>query len=224
MKITIVLPVFNEEKKVGEVLKDLLKFNFPVVVIDDGSTDQTSKIIDLYKKKSRKLQIIRHKINLGKGAAIKTGCIVAFNNGADAIIMMDGDGQHRVSDLPKFIEALKKEKFDIIFGARLLNSKVPYIRLLGNKMASGLVAFLFGVYVSDLVCGFRAFTKKTFKKINLSSQGYGVEAEMVILAGRHKLTSCEIPVETVYYDKFKGVTVLDALMIFVDVLRWRINL
>lgn len=224
MKITIVLPVFNEEKKIGEVLKNLLKFNLPVIVINDGSTDLTSKLINVYQKKNRKIKCITHRINLGKGASIKTGCIAAFKYGAEAIIMMDGDGQHSVSDLPKFIETLKTEKYDIIFGARKLNSKVPYIRLLGNKFSSLLVSLLFGIYVSDLVCGFRAFTKKTFRKINLSSQGYGVEAEMVILAGRHKLVSCEIPVETVYYDKFKGVTVLDAFTIFLDVLRWRINL
>lgn len=216
-KVAVVLPAFNEAKRIKETLVALKKFNLPVIVVDDGSTDDTYSVSRMY------CQVLRHKINLGKGAALKTGCEAAFLLGATAVIIMDSDGQHKAADIPKFIDALSSGKTDIIFGSRNLGMGVPFVRFTGNKAASVLVSLLFGIYVSDLICGFRAFTKKAYQKIVWQSLGYGVETEMVIKTGLANLRRLEIPVETLYYDKFKGVTILDALGILLSVLKWRLT-
>ena len=218
MKIFIVVPAFNEARRIGGVLSGLKKTKLPVVVIDDGSSDRTFEIVKKYK-----VTALRHKINLGKGSAMKTGAEAAFSMGADAVIFMDSDGQHKIEDLPQFVKALKTGKYDIVFGSRNLGMGMPLERYIGNKLASVLVNVLFGIYVSDLISGYRALTRKAFEKINWESTGYGVETEMAVKCARLGLKHCEVPVATVYYDKFKGVSIIDAIGIFFDVFRWRIT-
>lgn len=219
MKISIVIPTFNEEEKIFYLLKDLKKFELPIIVVDDGSKT------DCYKKlsKVKGITLLTHKINLGKGSALKTGCEYAFKKGIDAVILMDADGQHEAKDLARFLDALRDGN-EIVLGSRNLNLGVPFVRYIGNKFASVLISFLFGIYVSDILCGFRAFTKKAYRKIKWDSQGYGVETEMVVRMSKFNLKYCEVPVGTVYYSSVKGVTIIDALGILIDVFKWRINL
>jgi glycosyltransferase involved in cell wall biosynthesis len=224
MKIALVLPVHNEEKMLGDVLKSLSKVNLPIFLVNDGSTDKTLMIARQEARKNPRIVLISHQINLGKGAAVKTGCIAAFNKKFDAVIFMDSDGQHDPKDLNKFREKLITGKYDVILGSRNLHHGVPLVRFLGNKFASLLISILFGVYVSDILCGFRAVTKKGFSKINLESSGYGIETEMIVKISKYNLKSCEVPIETIYHDKHKGVTFLDAFYILFDVFRWRIVL
>lgn len=215
--IAIIIPAYNEAKRIGVVLEELAKLKLPIFVVDDGSKDSTFEAAQGFNA-----TLLKHKINLGKGASLKTGCSAAFELGAEAVVIMDADGQHKTADLPKFLTALQEGKYDIIFGSRNLRMGMPIIRFMGNKFASTLINLLFGIYISDLLCGYRAFTKDAFKKINWESSGYGIETEMVINTGRKGLRYCEVPVETVYYDKFKGVTILDALGILGSVIKWRI--
>ena len=224
VKIAIVISAHNEEKHVADVLKDFKKTKLPIYVVDDGSNDKTFQVSSKFKIQNSKFKVLRHRVNLGKGAAMKTGATAAFFEGADAVVFIDSDGQHKSKDLPNFMKALKREKFDVIFGTRNLSHGAPLVRYLGNKFASVLVSFLFGIYVSDLLCGYRAVTRDAWEKMDLKSPGYGIETEMVIKAKKHGLKHCEVPVETVYYDEVKGVTILDAFNILFDVLRWRIKI
>ena len=215
MRIFVVVPAYNEAKRIGKVLRDLKKTKLPVVVVDDGSRDKTSQIAKRYG-----FITLRHEINLGKGAAMKTGAIAAFNLGADAVIFIDADGQHKISDLPNFLKALRTEKIDVVFGVRDL-LKIPFIRRVGNSIASILVNKLFGIHVLDLLCGYRAITKKAYRKINWTSSGYSVETEMVAMTGKYKLRHCEVAISTVYYDKFKGLSPTEGIGIIFDVLAWK---
>lgn len=224
MKIGIVLPVYNEAKKVKQVLEKLKLRDISIFIVDDGSTDSTSKILAESSKNSKRIRNYAHIINLGKGAALKTGFKAAFDNGMDAVVMMDSDGQHSEADLNKFIEKLKTKRYDMVLGSRNLHHGVPLVRFLGNKFASILITLLFSYYVSDILCGFRAITRGAYKKLNLESTGYGVEAEMVVKASKYKLKICEVGIETIYHDKNKGVTVLDSFGILFDVIRWKIIL
>src|SRR5258708_37428720 len=217
MKIYIILPAYNEALRIGKVLKKLQTVTNRINVVDDGSIDLTAQIATRFEVK-----IIKHKINLGKGAAMLTGCEAAFNLNADAVVLMDSDGQHKVEDLKKFIKALKTKKYDIIFGIRDRSQTVPIIRSLGNKFASFLIKIMFGIYISDLLCGYRAFTRESFQKLYWQSSGYGVETEMVIATGKHKLRYCELPIETLYFDQFKLLPILNALSIFFSVLKCRL--
>jgi len=217
VKVYIVVPAHNEAIRIKKVISQLAKTNYPIIVVDDGSTDNTYKRVD-----SKKVLLIRHRINLGKGAAMKTGAQAAFKKGAQAVVFMDADGQHKSSDLPKFIAKLN-QGYEVVFGSRNYYMGIPLIRYLGNKFASVLVRMLFGLYVSDLLCGYRAVTKKAFKKMDWESMGYGVETEMAVLVAKKRLKRCEVSVAAVYYDKFKGVTILDSFGILLNVLRWRIT-
>lgn len=224
MKIAVILPIYNEEKQINRVLNKLPQINLPVFLINDGSTDRTLQLIKKKIRNKPKITLLSHKINLGKGSALKTGCEAAFRENIDAVIFMDSDGQHNTADLQKFINKLETGKYDIVLGSRNLHHGVPLIRFLGNKFASVLISVLFGRYVSDILCGFRAITKKGYKKLDFESTGYGVETEMIVKSCKYKLKTSEVPIETIYYDKHKGVTILDAFGILLDVVRWRIIL
>lgn len=221
MKVTAIVPLFNEKRHVATVLKDIKKYKLPIVVVNDGSDDGSENEVN--KLKFKNLTLLNHKVNLGKGAAMKTGAEYAFQKGADAVIFMDSDSQHKASDLPKFIEALSLGKYDVIFGSRNLNMGVPLVRYLGNKIASVITAVLFGSYVSDAICGFRGLTKKGYEKVAWESNGYGVEIEMIARLGKHKVRYTEVPVETVYLDGVKGVTLFDAFGILGEVVKWRLQ-
>jgi glycosyltransferase involved in cell wall biosynthesis len=217
-----VIPLFNEKKHISSVLKDISKYKLPIVAVDDGSTDgSTKKIIDC---RLKNVELLTHKINLGKGAAMNTGAEYAFKSGADAVIFMDSDGQHEGSDLPKFVDALESSKYDVVLGSRNFSYGVPLVRFLGNKFASVVMAFLFRIYVTDVICGFRAVTKSGYSKIRWDSDGYGVETEMVARVGKKGLRFCEVPVETVYHDSVKGVTLLDAFGVLGNVIKWKLTI
>jgi len=222
MKIFVVVSLFNEEKHVMNVLKGIQKYGLPVVIVDDGSSDNSEFIVE--NLKLRGVTLLEHKVNLGKGAAMKTGAEYAFSHDANAVVFMDSDGQHNPKDLIKFVELLTEGKYDVIFGSRNFSYGVPLVRFLGNKFASLLMSLLFGIYVSDVICGFRAITKKCFKKIKWDSDGYGVETEMVARVGVKKLSFTEVPVETIYHNRVKGVTILDAFGILAQVVKWRLTI
>ncbi len=217
MKLFLVIPAFNEEGRIGTVLGELIDSKLPIIVVDDGSKDRTFDEIKRFP-----VIALHHKINLGKGAALKTGCEAAFKLGAEAILMMDSDGQHLSSDMNKFIKKLE-EGYDIVYGSRNFNKDMPMVRHIGNKIASIMVAVMFGLYISDLLCGFRAFSKNAYQKIKWVSTGYGVETEIAVLDSKARLRRIEVPIETVYHDNFKGVSILDAFGIFYQLVCWRIS-
>ena len=219
MNITIVVPFYNEKKHIKEVVDGLSSYKLPIVLVDDGSSD--SYILNAG---SQKVTLLKHRINLGKGAAMKTGADFAFSSGADAVIFMDGDNQHKPEDIKKFIEVLETGKYDAVFGARNFNYSVPLVRYMGNKVVSMLLRILFGIYVSDVLCGFKALTKKAYKVVRWESVGYGVETEMIARFGKNKLTYKEVPIDAIYHDKVKGVTILDAFGIMGQIVKWKLTI
>lgn len=222
MKIYVIVPIYNEKVHIASVLREVSKYKLPIIVVDDGSGDGTAD--EIKSAKIKNLTVLSHKINLGKGAAMKSGADFAFKKGADAIIFMDSDGQHRAIDLPKFVRAIKTGKYDIALGSRNYNYGVPLIRFLGNKIASVVMVFLFNIYVSDVICGFRAITKIGYNKIRWGSDGYGVETEMIARIGKSNVRFCEVPIQTIYHNDVKGVTILDAFGILIQVLKWRLTI
>ena len=215
MNIFVIIPALNEESRIGKVLTGVQKKRFPIVVVDDGSKDKTSRVAKRFTP-----YVLKHPINLGKGAALKTGCLAAFKLGAEAVIFMDSDGQHKASDLPKFVKGLKS--CNVVFGVRNFG-KIPLVRLLGNKLITSIVGLFFGIKVQDILCGFKAFTKKAFEKVRWYSSGYGVETEIVALTGKYNLKNCEVPVATLYYDKFKGLTIEQGMGIMLEIIQFKLR-
>ena len=211
----VAIPAYNEEKNISEIIKGVKNHANNIIIIDDGSKDNTSKIAD----KSSAV-VLRHIINVGKGAALKTGCDFAVKQGAEIIIVLDADAQHDPEDIPSFIKRL--EGFDIVFSYRKLNKRMPFILKYGNWFISRVIKFLYKVKLKDSQCGYRAFTAEAYKKIRWQATNYSMESEMISNTGKYKLRYSEVPIETVYGDKYKGTTIVDGVKIVLNMFTWRI--
>lgn len=215
MKIYIVVPAYNESQYIGRFLAKLTSVTKNIVVIDDGSSDDTTKVA----KKSG-VKVLTHMTNLGKGSALKTGCEYVFTKlGADAVIIMDGDDQHDVTDINKFVLTLNQGS-QIVLGVRTLDSRMPLTRLLGNRFTSVLINILFGVYISDVPSGFKAMTKKAYHQLSWYSSGYEVETEIAVRLAKQKINFVEIPIKTIYHDKEYGFNLIDAARIIIKIPYW----
>lgn len=215
MKNWIIIPVYNESKYIKRVITNVLKYTKNIIVVDDGSSDSTaikaSKILP---------DVLIHDVNLGKGAAMKTGAEYAFSHKkADSVIFLDGDDQHDPHEIKRFLSELKKGS-QVVFGVRHFRANMPLVRFLGNKFASVIINIILGSYFPDIPSGYKAMTKKAFKKIDWTSAGYEVETEIAVKVARHKITYSEIPIPTIYHDTDKGFTILDALRILVKLPQW----
>jgi len=215
MKVYVVIPAYNEESMISEVIHRVKKFTKNIIVVDDGSKDKTSKV-----DKKAGAFVLRHKINLGQGAARMTGCEAAWRMGAEVVVTLDADGQHNPIHISKFVKKIA-EGYDIVFGQRNLKSGIPLDRRLGLKLGSMIIRIFFGINIKDLGCVFRAFTKKAYSKIKWNPLiRYGSETEMVARTGKNKLKYATVPIETIYIDKYKGMTIIDALVIIFSIPSW----
>ena len=156
---------------------------------------------------------------MGKGAALKTGCEYALRKNADEIIVIDADGQHEPKEIPRFLSELRKN--DIVFSYRKRYGKIPFVLRLGNYFINLAIRALYGVKLRDTQCGFRAFKAEVYRKLRWNSQDYSVESEMIANTGKHKLKYSEIPIETIYSDKYKGTGVLEGIQIVFKLFWWK---
>lgn len=215
LNLFVVVPAYNEARFVGQFLDKLLLHTKRVVVVDDGSSDKTTSIVQ-----GRGVTCLTHMVNLGKGSALRTGCDYAFKKmGADAVIIMDGDDQHEVGDLKLFEKELRRGA-QVVLGVRQMDAKMPLMRILGNKGMSILINLLFGLYIADIPSGFKAFTKHAYKSLSWQSSGYEVETEIAVRIAKSKLAYVEVPISTVYHDKEYGFNLLDAAGILLKLPYW----
>ncbi|HDD05204.1 MAG TPA: glycosyltransferase family 2 protein [Candidatus Aenigmarchaeota archaeon] len=213
MKVAVV-PALNEEKRIEEVLKGLRKYVDKIIVVDDGSRDKTSEVSSKY------ALVLRHVVNLGKGAALRTGCKKALEFKPKYIFFIDGDGQHDPREVPKFVKKLE-EGYELVQGVRSYG-KMPFLKRIGNLMINFLFKALFGLNVRDTQCGFKAFRAEVYPKIRWSSNDYFVETEILAKAGMSGLKYAEVPIKTIYKERYKGITALDGLKICTKILALRL--
>lgn len=215
--IWILIPAYNEEKNVGLVLEKARHYSKNIVLIDDGSKDNTS-----LKGREAGATVLRHIVNMGKGAALKTGCDYALQHNAGVIVCIDADNQHDADEIPNFLNATN-QGYTIVFGFRKFNKDMPFIFQFGNKVINLTVRLLYHISLRDTQCGFRAFTADAYKKIRWKANDYSMESEMIANAGRYKLRYTEIPIATIYSDKYKGTTIFDGIKIVLNMLFWRLG-
>lgn len=213
----VVIPAFNESKTIGKVLEKTMLFSDNIIVVNDGSADTTSEIA-----KEKNVIVLDHAVNLGKGAALKTGCDYAIKLGAEIIVAMDADGQHLPEDIPLIVKRLQETNSDIVFSYRKLNKTMPFILQVGNIIISGITNFLYNINIKDSQCGFRCFTAEAYKKIRWQANDYSMESEMIAHTGKNKLKYAELHIQTIYLDKYKGTTVLDGVKVVLYMLWWRL--
>ncbi len=215
MKTYIVVPAYNESRYLARFLTKLIKVTKDVIVVDDGSRDETTKIA-----KDFKIKVLTHMTNLGKGAALKTGCEYGFGHlGADAVIIMDGDDQHDTADLSKFNKALA-DGAGVVLGVRTMDKKMPVGRQLGNRLMSQLIYLLFGRYIPDIPSGYKALTKQSYNQLVWNSSGYEVESELAVRLARSTIPYATVPITTHYHGKEYGFNLLDAFAILVKIPFW----
>ena len=214
-KLFVVIPAYNEGKRIAKVIRKARRYCENVVVVDDGSSDNTSEVAE-----KEKAVVLRHIINIGKGAALKTGCDYAVKQKADKIIVMDADGQHDPALIPLFVKVLRNN--DIVFGCRKFNKKMPLIFRFGNSFINKVQEILFNIRISDTQSGYRAFTADAYKKIRWDAIDYSMESEMIANVSKNNLKYIEIPITTIYAEKYKGTTIIDGIKIVLKMIWWRV--
>lgn len=219
MKKILILPVYNESRYLASLIQQAKAFVDEVVVVDDGSKDNSAELA-----RQAGAITLRHIINLGKAAALKTGAEAALRLHADIVIFMDSDGQHLPKDLPRFIEPIEKEGMDIVIGCREGGNKMPFVRHLGNRMLEMATIILFRIDIKDIQSGYRAFRASVYDRLSWKAQNYHADAEMTIRAGKYHLKYKQISIDTIYHDDFKGMTVIDGLKLLFQIFIWRFTL
>lgn len=194
MKTAVIIPTYNEEDTIFSVVKKAKDMVDEVIVINDGSTDKTAD-----KVKEAGGHLISHKTNQGKGASLISGINYALEQGFEIVICMDADGQHDPQEIPKFIEAYRLKKGNIIMGNRLNRCQnMPRLRYWVNRTTSFFVSFLAKQRIPDSQCGFRLFEVAILKNLTLKTKNFDTESEILIKLSRrgHKVAS--LPIQTIY--------------------------
>jgi len=196
MKIAIIIPAYNEEENIKNLLDGLKGFSRDdIIVIDDGSTDKTAEIVTSYG-----VVLLRHKENKGKGMAHRTGFEYAIRNGFNGVITMDADGQHSPEEIKNFFES--KNGADILIGTRKMSLKnMPVVRYLTNKITSLTVSLLSSQRVLDSQSGFRYISREVLKKVPLRTGKFQTESEILIKAGRMGFKIGSVPISTIYKEE-----------------------
>lgn len=194
MKTLICIPVYNEQNVISNLIKKIQKYSDQIVVCDDGSDDDTAN-----KAESSNAFVIRHKKNLGKGAALKSLFQYAKNSDADVVVTIDGDGQFLPEEIPKLVKSLTDNKSDIAIGYRFDDTtEMPTYRKFGNKVLDKMTNLASDLPYRDTQSGFRAYSKKAIEKINFSTSGFGADSEILIDASRKDLKISEEKITVIY--------------------------
>jgi glycosyltransferase involved in cell wall biosynthesis len=214
-RIIVIIPAYNEERFIGSVILKLKKFPVEVIVVDDGSTDDTASIA-----KMAGVVVFRQESNQGKGTALNIGLHAARESSPDVIVMLDADGQHLPEELPQIVSPILAGEADIVVGSRYIQntSNTPIIRRWGHRFINLATTLPSGISVSDSQSGYRAFSRRAFELADFHSDGFSVESEMQFLAHEHHLKVMEVPITIRYTDKAKrspfsqGMTVLGGII------------
>lgn len=221
--IVVIIPVFNEEKKIKDVINSVRGYCDELIVVNDGSTDQTKAILESFEG----ITLVNHETNHGIGGATKTGIKKAFEMGAEYIIKFDGDGQHMSTDIPKFLNYLNDQNYDFVKGNRFQSSieEMPLVKILGNFISTTLQKVVTGNFrISDPNNGFIAFRASIFDKVQYKylRDDYFFENSLLMNLIVFKYKIAEVPIKTIYGDEkssiplFKGSIML--LPIFIKFL------
>ena len=217
-QLTIIIPCFNEQETIAQVINGVKDFG-RVAVVDDGSTDQSFE-----RAQATGVKVLRHLINRGQGAALETGDRWALENGAETVVHFDSDGQHQAEEIPKLIEPIIKGEAEIVFGSRFLNKnhKMPWLKKwLILKPAVKFQNLLLGTNLSDTHNGFRAASRRALEKIKITQDGMAHASEIVEQAVKANLKYVEVPVKIVYNDFGQGFG--SGLKILRDLILGKVN-
>ncbi|MCL4385827.1 MAG: glycosyltransferase family 2 protein [Cyanobacteria bacterium] len=233
MKLSIIIPVYNEENTILEVIKRLLNTRFSkvdreIIIVDDGSTDSTRE--KLKKINSQEIKIIYHKKNQGKGAAVITGI---NNSKGGYIIIQDADLEYHPKYINNLLEPILKKNAEVVYGTRL--NRMPHLKkeekkhlfiihYFGNRFLSLVTSILYGQWITDMETGYKLFPKKAVEKIKLNAKGFEFEPEITskLMKQGYKIKEISINVNPRGYDEGKKLNTLkDGSKAFWYLLKYR---
>lgn len=231
MKLSILIPLYNEGGNIEELLQKLERVNLPdsvtgreIIIVDDCSTDNSLSVVTNYSAQYNDVFIYPHEVNKGKGAAVKT----AYSKSTgDILLIQDADLELSPDDIPSLINAMNQLKIEFINGSRYLPGVLrplsSFRRYYMNKLFTFITSFLVNVNLTDLACGYKLVSRKLWEQINLKEQRFGFEAELIIKAMRiRKNNIAEVPVS--YFPRNKGdgkkLRNIDGLKIFFTIFKY----
>lgn len=198
-KCCAIIPAYQEGLRIAGVVRRALRHSPNVVVVDDGSTDQTSE-----EARRAGAYVVRHGCNLGKGSALLTGLRHAAELGCDYAITLDGDGQHDPAEIPKLLDALRNGA-DIVVGCRMRNPDgMPVERLLTNMLMSAVLRILTKCRVRDSQSGFKALRIRRVRELEFRASRFDWESELIIKAARSGLRLREVDIKSIYMNHHRS--------------------
>ena len=220
-KIVAAIPCYNTERSIGDIVTRAKKHVDQVIVVNDGSSDNTGEVAQ-----AAGASVIKHQLRGGAGAATQTGFEVARRSNADVLVTVDGDGQHNPEEIPLFITPILKGEADLVIGSRFLNrpTDVPRYRKFGIGIITFLLNFGSRVKVSDSQSCFRAYSKKALQFLNITENGFGFSVQLLIQARRKGLAIAEVPVSCSYNSDSHSLNpLIHGLGVALNVVRLRLK-
>ncbi len=217
----VILPAYNEETRIQPVIEEIARRGYKMVIVNDGSSDNTLKVImESQRKYPKSIYIYSHIINRGVGVAMQTGFDAVVRYNPKYVVNMDSDGQHSVDDLENVLKPLVTGEAQAVIGVRPLED-MPLSRNFANAVMNFLTKIFYKVDVSDSQTGFRAITNEALKKININARGYLISSEFIREVNDNDIPFAEVPIETIYTPETqaKGTNIVEAFKILIQMIR-----
>jgi len=217
LRVVCVIPAFEEEATIGQIVEAASGHCDSVLVVDDCSGDRTGDV-----SRRAKAVVVRHILRLGAGGALSTGFKVALKTDCDVVVTMDGDGQHDPHEIPSLIDPILKDQADIVVGSRFLKERrdMPFDKRLGNRLLSEATSLAASMKITDSQSGFRAYRRKVLDYVMHRSMDYRWASEILIAAARADFRIKEVPITTIYVrNRRRGANIRDGLRILFSTAR-----
>ena len=231
MKLSIIIPIYNEERTISEIVhavesSNKLGLNHEIILIDDFSSDKTPEIISKIDKENPSLIMVKHSINQGKGAALRSGFQQATG---DIILIQDADLEYDPKEYPKLLKAIIENKADVVYGSRFRSDQETRVLYFWHRVANGILTLLSNMFtnlnLTDMETGYKVFRKEILDKVNLTENRFGIEPEITAKIARlPNIRIYEVGISYFgrTYEEGKKIGIKDAFRAFYAIIKYSI--